>query len=41
MARPIDVAKWRLWAKRLRRFQRSGMTVREWCDSEGLSEAQF
>ncbi len=41
MARPIDLAKWHEWAERLRRFERSGMSVCAWCRQEGVSEVQF
>lgn len=41
MARPIDLAKWHEWEKRLRRFARSRMSVCAWCRREGVSEVQF
>jgi len=36
MGRPVDRAKWRLWAERLRRFRNSGMRAAAWCRQEGL-----
>ena len=36
MGRPVDRAKWRLWARSLRRFRNSGMRAAAWCRQEGL-----
>ena len=33
--------KAREWAERLGRFERSGLTVARWCESERVSEASF
>lgn len=40
MARRIDVERWRLWPQRLRHFKRSRMTVRKWCEAQGVAEAR-
>jgi hypothetical protein len=36
-----DPAKERSWRRRLRQWQRSGMTGRDFCAAHGLSEASF
>jgi transposase len=36
-----DLALERAWRDRLRRFERSGLTVREFCEQEGLVAHQF
>jgi hypothetical protein len=36
MGRPVDGAKWRLWAERLRRFHNSGMRAAAWCRQQGV-----
>lgn len=39
--RERDVNKERLWREAIRRWQRSGQTVRGFCREQGLSEAAF
>ena len=39
--RKVDPEKRRLWAARLRRQASSGMTVSEFCESEGVSKPSF
>ena len=36
-----DLAKERFWRRMLRQWSRSGLSVREFCNCEGLSEASF
>jgi hypothetical protein len=36
-----DLALERSWRERLRRYERSGLTIREFCKQEDLSAAQF
>ena len=41
MARGSDAAKARLWRERFERFEDGGMTVADFCSSEGTSTASF
>ena len=41
MAGGLDFGKSREWAERLERYERSGLTVARWCESEEVSEASF
>jgi hypothetical protein len=41
MARVMDVAKRRLWSDRFRRFDRSDLTVVDFCLAEGVSTPSF
>jgi transposase-like protein len=41
MARVMDVGKEAVWRERLRRFQKSRLTVAEFCRSEGVSAPTF
>jgi len=41
MVRGCDVAKARLWRERLARFDDGGMTIAEFCGTEGVSTASF
>ena len=41
MGRGVDVAKRRLWAERLRRFEQSNVTVTDFCRAERVSDASF
>ena len=41
MVRGCDVAKARLWRERLARFDDGGMTISEFCGTEGVSTASF
>jgi len=41
MAHGVDVAKRRLWAQRLRRFEQSDLTVADFCQAERVSHASF
>lgn len=36
-----DLALERAWRKRMRRYERSGLTIREFCQQEGLVAHQF
>jgi hypothetical protein len=36
-----DLALERAWRKRMRRFAKSGLTIREFCEQEGLVAHQF
>jgi hypothetical protein len=36
-----DLGKERFWRRRLRQWQRSGLTIRDYCAAQGLSEASF
>lgn len=41
MARSSDSGKAVAWRRRVRRFQRSGLTVARFCRQEGISKASF
>lgn len=41
MARPVDFVKLRLWQQRLRRFERSNLTVAAFCQAEDVSLPSF
>ncbi len=41
MARGPDLARWELWRRRLRDFDRGTATVAEFCRREGVSDASF
>jgi hypothetical protein len=41
MPRPADPRKQQLWLQHIRRWQRSPLTVRDYCDRYSLSEASF
>ena len=41
MAGGLDSGKSREWGERLERYERSGLTVARWCESERVSEASF
>ena len=41
MARSSDSGKAAAWRRRVRRFERSGLTVVGFCDQEGVSTASF
>jgi len=41
MARESNAAKVNEWSERLGRFQRSDLTVRRFCQSEGVSQGSF
>ena len=38
MAGGLDFGKSREWAERLERYERSGLTVARWCESEEVSK---
>lgn len=41
MPRPADPARESLWRRRLRRQPRSGLTIQQFCQREGISTATF
>ena len=41
MTNPSAVARRRLWQDRIERFHRSGLAVKRFCESEGVSQANF
>lgn len=41
MSRQLDLGKQRLWLRRLERWQRSGLSVRDFCARHRLSEPSF
>lgn len=41
MARSINRGLWQQWEERVQRFSSSGLTVAEYCQAEGVSQAAF
>lgn len=41
MARSVDARKWRAWRSRMKRFEKAGRSVAEFCRHEGVSDASF
>ena len=41
MARLASAAKWQEWEERLSRFERSGLSIRRFCEAEGVNPGTF
>ena len=41
MSKPVDLEKTRSWRKRFQRFERSGLTIADFCAMENVTAANF
>ena len=41
MGRFASAAKWQEWEQRLRRFERAGLPIRQFCEAEGVNPGTF